>query len=150
MEWEDYSTVMIIGHIRMLYNKGFVMIKKHKDNIRNDNSFVASVSRMSRVTPWFGFPGFGGFCLWWVLYCGRVLRQWRRHPLMYVFCDVFHGVYTAIHHSERLIAYVWVHESRRRIPDSKNLHVMSTYGRAVANICMYTQYFPNVVVPSQC
>jgi hypothetical protein len=63
MEWEDYSTVMIIGHIRMLYNKGFVMIKKHKDNIRNDNSFVASVSRMSRVTPWFGFPGFGGFCL---------------------------------------------------------------------------------------
>jgi hypothetical protein len=45
----------------MLNNKGFVMFKKHKDNIHNDSSFKASVSRMSRVTPWLRFPGFGGF-----------------------------------------------------------------------------------------
>ena len=54
----------------------------------------------------------------------------------------------------RLIAYVWVYESRRRIPDSTNLHVMSeryqTYGRAVADMCIFTQYFPNLVLPSQC
>jgi hypothetical protein len=61
MEWEDISTGMITGRNRVLYNKRFVMIKKHKDSIRNDGSYVASVSRMSRVTPWFGFPDFGGF-----------------------------------------------------------------------------------------
>ena len=115
------------------------MIKKHKDNIRNDSSNVASVSRMSSVTPWLGFPGFCGyafdeFCTADVFYASDDDLFWRMF-----FCDIFRDGYAAIHHSKRLIAYVWVHESRRRIPDSKNLHVMSegyhTYGRAVANTC---------------
>jgi len=43
LEWEDYSRGMIIIHNRVLYNKGFVMTKKYKHNIRNDSSYVASV-----------------------------------------------------------------------------------------------------------
>jgi hypothetical protein len=37
------------------------MIKTHKNNIREDVSYIACVSWMSRVTPWLRFPGFGGF-----------------------------------------------------------------------------------------
>lgn len=70
------------------------------------------------------------------------------------FCDFFMTDRQPFNIHERLIAYVWVNERRRRIPDSTNLHVMSegyqTYGLVVADMCLFTQYFPNLVVPSQC
>jgi hypothetical protein len=43
MELEDYCTGIITVRNKMLYNEEFVMIKKHKKNIRNDSNYVATI-----------------------------------------------------------------------------------------------------------
>ena len=108
---------------------------------------------MSRVTPWLGFPGFGVFP--WMSFVLRTCFT----PVTTTSFDVrscatfFMTDRQPFNIQERLIAYVWVHERRRRrIPDSTNLHVMSEgyqlYGLAVADMCIFIRYFPNLVAPS--